>query len=125
MRLIRYRDDHRESMLALHRSALVGIPLGMSQQEDEADLMAIEQVYLLGTRWMCLDELVNEHCGILIEPRDSSGLLNAMVQLMSGPELFQHLRRGARERSKEFSSQVWTERFIDYCRQALINHRFG
>ena len=48
MRLIRYRDDHREPMLALHRSALVGIPLGMSQQEDEADLMAIEQVYLLG-----------------------------------------------------------------------------
>ena len=35
-------------MLALHRSALVGIPLGMSQQEDEADLVAIEQVYLLG-----------------------------------------------------------------------------
>jgi GNAT superfamily N-acetyltransferase len=48
MRLIRYRDDHREPMLALHRRALVGIPLGMSQEEDEADLMAIDQVYLLG-----------------------------------------------------------------------------
>jgi GNAT superfamily N-acetyltransferase len=48
MRLIRYRDDHREPMIALHRSALAGIPLGMSQQEDEADLMAIEQIYLLG-----------------------------------------------------------------------------
>lgn len=46
MRLIRYTDNHREAMLALHRSALVGIALGMSQQEDEADLMAIEQVYL-------------------------------------------------------------------------------
>jgi len=46
MRLIRYRDDYREPMLALHRSALVGIPLGISQQEDEADLVAIEQVYL-------------------------------------------------------------------------------
>ena len=46
MRLIRYHDDYREPMLALHRSALVGIPLGMSQQEDEADLVAIEQVYL-------------------------------------------------------------------------------
>jgi GNAT superfamily N-acetyltransferase len=48
MRLIRYCDDHREPMLALHRSALVGISLGMSQQEDEADLVAIEQVYLCG-----------------------------------------------------------------------------
>ena len=48
MRLIRYHVDHREPMLACHRRALVGIPLGMSQQEDEADLVAIEQVYLLG-----------------------------------------------------------------------------
>ena len=46
MRLIRYHNDYREPMLALHRSSLVGIPLGMSQQEDEADLVAIEQVYL-------------------------------------------------------------------------------
>jgi len=52
MRLIRYRDDHREPMLALHRSALVGIPLGMSQQEDEADLVAIEQVYLRGGEFL-------------------------------------------------------------------------
>src|SRR5262249_5043740 len=35
-------------MLALHRSAIEGFTLGMSQQEDEADLMAIEQVYLRG-----------------------------------------------------------------------------
>ena len=33
-------------MLALHRSALEGFILGMSQQQDEADLMAIEAVYL-------------------------------------------------------------------------------
>ena len=52
MRLIRYHDDYREPMLALHRSALVGIPLGMSQQEDEADLVAIEQVYLRGGEFL-------------------------------------------------------------------------
>lgn len=46
MRLIRYQPEHREPMLALHRSAIVGFTLGMSQQDDEADLMAIEQVYL-------------------------------------------------------------------------------
>ena len=48
MRLIRYRTEYLEPMLALHRSAIVGFTLGMSQQEDEADLMAIEQVYLGG-----------------------------------------------------------------------------
>lgn len=46
MRLIRYRPEYQEPMLALHRSATVGFTLGMSQTEDEADLMAIEQVYL-------------------------------------------------------------------------------
>jgi GNAT superfamily N-acetyltransferase len=46
MRLIRYRPEHQETMLALHRSAITGFILGMSQQDDEADLMAIEQVYL-------------------------------------------------------------------------------
>ncbi len=52
MRLIRYCDDYREAMLALHRSALVGIPLGLSQQDDEADLVAIEQVYLRGGEFL-------------------------------------------------------------------------
>jgi GNAT superfamily N-acetyltransferase len=46
MRLIRYQPEYREPMLALHRSAIAGLTLGMGQQEDEADLMAIEQVYL-------------------------------------------------------------------------------
>jgi GNAT superfamily N-acetyltransferase len=46
MRLVRYQPEYREPMLALHRSAIAGFTLGMSQQEDEADLVAIEQVYL-------------------------------------------------------------------------------
>ena len=46
MRLTRYCNEYQEPMLALHRSAITGFTLGMSQQEDEADLVAIEQVYL-------------------------------------------------------------------------------
>jgi len=33
-------------MLALHRSAMNGFATGMAQQEEEADLQAVEQVYL-------------------------------------------------------------------------------
>ena len=46
MRLIRYQAEYQEPMLALHRSAIEGFTLGMSQQQDEADLVAIEEVYL-------------------------------------------------------------------------------
>ena len=33
-------------MLALHRSAIEGFDLGMSQQQDEADLLDLENVYI-------------------------------------------------------------------------------
>ena len=46
MRLIRYQPEYQEPMLVLHRSAIEGFTLGMSQQEDEADLVAVEEVYL-------------------------------------------------------------------------------
>lgn len=46
MRLIRYQPKYREPMLALHRNAIVGFTLGLSQEEDEADLIGIEQTYL-------------------------------------------------------------------------------
>jgi len=48
MRLIRYQPEYREPMLALHRSTIEGFELGMSQEQDEADLMAIEDVYVRG-----------------------------------------------------------------------------
>jgi GNAT superfamily N-acetyltransferase len=48
VRFVRYCPHYQEPMLALHRSAIAGFVLGMTQQEDEADLMAIEEVYLRG-----------------------------------------------------------------------------
>ena len=46
-------------MLALHRSAIEGFTLGMSQQQDEADLVAVEDVYLR-SRGEFLLGLINE-----------------------------------------------------------------
>src|SRR5215470_6474333 len=46
MRLVRFQSQHQEAMIALHRSAIEGFSLGMSREEDEADLMDIEGVYL-------------------------------------------------------------------------------
>jgi len=46
MRLIRYQPEHQKPMLALHRIAVEEFTLGMSQQQDEADLVTIDEVYL-------------------------------------------------------------------------------
>jgi GNAT superfamily N-acetyltransferase len=48
MLLTRYRPEHQQPMLALHRGAIAGFNLGMSQQDDETDLMTVEQTYLRG-----------------------------------------------------------------------------
>jgi GNAT superfamily N-acetyltransferase len=48
MRFIRYQPEHQEAMLALHRSAIDGFVLGMSREEDEVDLVAVEDIYLRG-----------------------------------------------------------------------------
>ena len=50
MRLIRYQPEHQKLMLALHRSAVEEFTLSMSQQQDEADLVAIDEVYLRNLR---------------------------------------------------------------------------
>jgi glycosyltransferase involved in cell wall biosynthesis len=69
------------------------------------------------TRWLCLDELVNERCGILVTPKDPSSLLEAMLRIMRDSTLFGRLQRGALDRAKEFSSEVWTDKFVEYCRE--------
>ena len=53
MQLVRYRPEHYEQVIALHRSARdallqMGQTIGISELEEEADLRAIEQVYLQG-----------------------------------------------------------------------------
>jgi GNAT superfamily N-acetyltransferase len=46
MRLIRYCPEHLELMLALHRSAKVGLEIGISDYDEEIDLRTTEQIYL-------------------------------------------------------------------------------
>ena len=46
MQLRRYESKFNDSILALHRSAIEGFSLGMSQLQDEADLMAVDLTYI-------------------------------------------------------------------------------
>jgi GNAT superfamily N-acetyltransferase len=46
MRLIRYLPAYQAPMLELRRSAIEGFVLGMTQLQDEADLVDVENVYL-------------------------------------------------------------------------------
>jgi glycosyltransferase involved in cell wall biosynthesis len=69
------------------------------------------------TRWRALPELVDESCGILVEPRDARSLREAMKGLVRRPDLYARLRAGVRSRRGRFSDAVWHERFVGHCRE--------
>ena len=71
------------------------------------------------TRWRQLPEIVDETTGILVEPRSADALESAMRRLYDDPALFARLRHGVRARRGEFSDDVWCERFVDVCREAV------
>jgi glycosyltransferase involved in cell wall biosynthesis len=68
------------------------------------------------TRWQALPEIVDDTCGILVEPRSAEELRDAMERLIRNPALFKSLREGATRRRDLFSSETWAERFVEYCR---------
>jgi len=68
------------------------------------------------TRWMCLEEVANDSCAILIPPRDPAALRQAMLRLADDPELYTRLCQGASRRAGDFSSSLWAETFLEYCR---------
>lgn len=76
------------------------------------------------TRWRALPEIVDETCGILVEPRDAASLREAMRKLVTDDRLFADLRAGAEERAAQFSSDYWAERFVEHCR-ALVGPPCG
>lgn len=71
------------------------------------------------THWKALPEIVDETSGILVPTRDPDALLNAINQLVEDGELYAKLCEGARNRRAGFSSEVWTKRFTDFCRELV------
>jgi poly-gamma-glutamate capsule biosynthesis protein CapA/YwtB (metallophosphatase superfamily)/glycosyltransferase involved in cell wall biosynthesis len=67
------------------------------------------------TKWQALPEIVDETCGLLVNPRDAASLREAMCKLVADDQLFADLRAGAEERAARFSSDYWAERFVEYC----------
>jgi glycosyltransferase involved in cell wall biosynthesis len=72
---------------------------------------------VVSTRWRAIPELVDDGTtGLLVEPRASDALHGAMLSLVEEPGLYARLREGVRERRREFSDEIWSQRFVDYCR---------
>ena len=72
---------------------------------------------VVSTRWRAIPELVDDGVtGLLVEPRDVGGLRGAMLSLVEDAGLYARLREGVRARRSEFSDEIWSQRFVEYCR---------
>lgn len=89
--------------------------------EGEGYPGAILEAYSVGvpvitTRWRSIPEIVDDECGLLIEPRSPEALAAAMRRMIDSPDLVAKLSTGARKKAEEFSAEQWTERFVQIVR---------
>ncbi len=74
---------------------------------------------VITTRWGGIPEIVSERSGILIEPRNSLALADAMRTLTHSSVRMSALRNGAALMAQQFSSRIWTQTFLDLSRRLL------
>ncbi len=75
---------------------------------------------VITTNWLAIPEIVDEHCGILIEPGDTRAFVAAVTALYRDRARWQKLREGARTRAAQFDHSVWSRKFVEICQQ-LVN----
>lgn len=88
--------------------------------EGEGYPGAVVEAFSLGlpviaSRWLSIPEIVDESCGILIEPRSVPAFVAAVTRLHDDQHLYRRLRQGAVARAAQFSDGYWTSRFAAFC----------
>lgn len=122
---VRYRGevDHRNVPSVLSRYQALLLPTYWVGEGYPGTVIEAFQagVPVVATRWKYLPEIVDETCGILVEPKDPVQLRRAMDRLTEDGELRRRLQRGALARGEEFSADRWADLFIHACHIAWEN----
>lgn len=74
---------------------------------------------VITTRWLAIPEIVDDDCGILIEPGNTEAFVAAVAALYFNRARWLKLRKGARIRALEFDHSTWSKRFEEICEQLL------
>ena len=72
---------------------------------------------VIASRCGAIPEIVDDTCGILVDPGDAGMLRGAMDRLIADAELLGRLRAGACRKRATFSLDVWVDRFVEICRE--------
>lgn len=74
---------------------------------------------VITTTWKAIPEIVDESCGILIPPKDSRSLFDAMKLLAEDQNIYERLKIGARTRIDMFSLERWGDKFVEFCYKSI------
>jgi Glycosyltransferase len=74
---------------------------------------------VITTRWLAIPEIVDEGCGILIEPNDTQAFVAAMTALHQDKSLWHRLKAGARSKAAQFDHAVWSRKFEEICEELV------
>lgn len=77
---------------------------------------------VIATDWLSIPEIVDDSCGLLIPPRDPDALAEAIRRLAGDASLYLRLCAGAAAKKGLFSSALWTDVFVSYCRQLTLGY---
>ena len=70
---------------------------------------------VITTNWLAIPEIVDEKCGILIEPQDTDAFVAAVAALHDEPQRWLRLKEGARRKSEQFDHAIWARKFESIC----------
>lgn len=72
---------------------------------------------VITTNWLAIPEIVDESCGILVEPKNPGALAEAMTRLNQDSEWYARIRAGSRAKRDLFDASRWVNCFVEHCRQ--------
>jgi len=76
---------------------------------------------VITTNWLAIPEIVDEECGILMEPQNTAAFVAAVAALHDDPQRWLRLKDGARRRSEQFDHAVWARKFESICESLVKN----
>lgn len=78
---------------------------------------------VISTRWRAIPEIVDDSCGILVEPLDVNELGGSINLLHTNIDLYLKLRKGSFERAKRFSDIRWTDVFLQLLQEVIDKNK--
>src|SRR6266851_841961 len=76
---------------------------------------------VITTNWLAIPEIVDEECGVIIEPQDTNAFVAAVAALHGDRQRWLRMKEGARLRAEQFDHSVWSREFEAIC-ESLVRH---